>query len=351
VTLNGNLNTSSATVAAGAVTTNINVTGGSLTVAGDIVRTGGAGTTVTNLKVSGGALDMGGGGTPHSIGSATNAVTLTAESGTLSNVASINGTGGVTKTTTGTLTLAGTNTYTGATDVSQGQVVVSGSLSGSAVSVASGAKLNVNGSITSGSPLAVGGTLSGGGTINAAGGGTTVASGATVSPGSTIDGLASYATLTTNAFASSTGATLKLELSTSAVDGYDRLNVTNTSSPTTLNAGGGAGTTLDVNASAFTYTAAFVDLFFVIINGGSDAVTGTFANATTPLVIEGQSYDTIKFNGIDFAISYQGNSGTNSFTGGNDVVLMAVPEPNSLAILAGSVGLSLGLQRFRRRRI
>jgi hypothetical protein len=35
---------------------------------------------------------------------------------------------------------------------------------------------------------------------------------------------------------------------------------------------------------------------------------------------------------------------------GNDVVVMAVPEPNSLSMLAGSLGLALGLQRFRRRR-
>jgi hypothetical protein len=32
------------------------------------------------------------------------------------------------------------------------------------------------------------------------------------------------------------------------------------------------------------------------------------------------------------------------------VAIMAIPEPNSLAMLAGSMGLALGLQRFRRRR-
>ncbi len=39
--------------------------------------------------------------------------------------------------------------------------------------------------------------------------------------------------------------------------------------------------------------------------------------------------------------------------GGNteiDVVIQAVPEPNALTMLAGSIGMALGLQRFRRRR-
>ena len=35
---------------------------------------------------------------------------------------------------------------------------------------------------------------------------------------------------------------------------------------------------------------------------------------------------------------------------GGDVVLQVVPEPNALSMLAGSLGLALGLQRFRRRR-
>ncbi len=57
--------------------------------------------------------------------------------------------------------------------------------------------------------------------------------------------------------------------------------------------------------------------------------------------------------GQEFAISYQAdvtaNGGLGSFTGGHDVALMAIPEPNSLAMLAGSFGLALGLQRFRRK--
>jgi len=33
------------------------------------------------------------------------------------------------------------------------------------------------------------------------------------------------------------------------------------------------------------------------------------------------------------------------------VALLVVPEPNAMSMLAGSLGLALGLQRFRRRRV
>jgi len=39
-----------------------------------------------------------------------------------------------------------------------------------------------------------------------------------------------------------------------------------------------------------------------------------------------------------------------SITGGNSVALYAVPEPNTLGMLMASLGVALGLQRFRRRR-
>ena len=39
-----------------------------------------------------------------------------------------------------------------------------------------------------------------------------------------------------------------------------------------------------------------------------------------------------------------------SNTGGHSVALFAVPEPNSLGMLMASLGVALGLQRFRRRR-
>ena len=47
-----------------------------------------------------------------------------------------------------------------------------------------------------------------------------------------------------------------------------------------------------------------------------------------------------------FKIGYSGDTGSNSFTGGNDVVLMAVPEPG--AALLGGLGM---LALLRRRRV
>jgi autotransporter-associated beta strand protein len=107
--------------AAATATSNINLTGGTTTLAGNITRTGGAGTENATLKISGGTLNMGG----FNIGGAA-AITLTAESGTLQNLAELNGGGALTKTTTGTLVLTGTNTYSGGTNVNAGTLLLSG---------------------------------------------------------------------------------------------------------------------------------------------------------------------------------------------------------------------------------
>jgi fibronectin-binding autotransporter adhesin len=89
-------------------------------------------------------------------------------------------------------------------------------------------------------------------------------------------------------------------------------------------------------------------IFFLIT--GATGVSGTFANqgGADPNL---NGFNTIYgTDGQEFAISYNASFSGNSFTGGNDVAIMAIPEPNSLSMLAGSFGLALGLQRFRRRR-
>lgn len=145
--------TNASTNASGSATGNLNVTGGVFTSNVDIVRGGGTNPSSANITLDGGTIDM----TGKNIADATNAINLTAASGTLRNVAEINGgTSGLTKTTSGTLILEGTNTYTGATAVNVGKLIVNGNqpLATGATTVAAGT--------TTGNPVA---TLSGNGGI------------------------------------------------------------------------------------------------------------------------------------------------------------------------------------------
>lgn len=111
------------TTAGFVATPTMSITGGSVTLAGDIAEAVGAGNAAINstFTLNGGTLDM----TGHSFGTATETINnLNFQSGTLKNVAAINGTGGLTKTTAGTLVLEGTNTYIGTTNVNQGTLQV-----------------------------------------------------------------------------------------------------------------------------------------------------------------------------------------------------------------------------------
>ncbi len=120
------------TIAAG-ITANgsLNITGGNVTVSGHIIKGATTGAGSATLTLNGGSLNMSG----NNIGAATPTVTFNAQSGTLQNVAQINGGAGLTKTAgagTNTLILEGTNTYTGNTVVSSGTLQLgSGSASGS----------------------------------------------------------------------------------------------------------------------------------------------------------------------------------------------------------------------------
>jgi autotransporter-associated beta strand protein len=105
-----------------AATASINITGtGSLTVGGNIQYTNGLGAETNTITLDGGTLDLTGG----NIGTAGALITFNAQSGTLRNLAELNGGGTLTKITAGTLTLESNNAYTGVTDVSAGKLVVS----------------------------------------------------------------------------------------------------------------------------------------------------------------------------------------------------------------------------------
>ena len=220
----------------------------------------------------------------------------------------ISGTGGVSQLGSGTTTLSGFNTYTGATLVSNGTLLVSGSISGSAVTVSGGTLGSSSGTT--------------GGTV----GSVTVTSGGTLAPGASTGILTSTGNLTM-----SSGSTFAAEVNATGVGtGYDQMVVAGN-----VNLG---GSTLSLTGS---YTGNG-DVFTLILNNGASAVTGTFSGLSN-----GSS---VFLGGQEFQISYFDVASTGGFelSGGNDVSLMAVPEPGAAVSLLGGLGLLLGLRRRRR---
>jgi autotransporter-associated beta strand protein len=229
-------------------------------------------------------------------------------------------TAGFAKNGLGTLTInSNSNTVTGAITVNGGTLLVNGSIGASATNA-----ITVN----------TGAILGGSGTIWR---NITVASGGTLSPGNSPGILTESGNLSL-----ATGANFAIDLNGPAagntLSSYDQMVVGGTVS---LNGGTGAGATL---APSLGYFPSFFDVFFVLTNDGTDAITGTFNGLPEGSTV---SLGTWAGTPVTATISYLGNSDTGATFGGNDVVLYnIVPAPGTAAL----IGLS-GLLATRRRRV
>jgi fibronectin-binding autotransporter adhesin len=214
----------------------------------------------------------------------------------------MSGSGSLTKSGAGTLALSGTSSYTGATVVSDGLLVVNGSISTSILTT-----------------IQNGAVLGGSGTVGAL----TVLDGGTVAPGN------SPGILSTGAYNQAGTLSLQLDGTLAGVE-YDQVKVNGT-----VNLSGSL-------TASVGYTPVNGQLLFILNNDGADAIIGTFSGIA--------DLDTIDLGGYQWKISYTANyvgSDTGTFTGGNDIVLKAVPEPSALVLL----GLSTFCLVSRRRRM
>lgn len=220
-----------------------------------------------------------------------------------------NGTGTMALTKTGsgtqTITATSTTTYTGETKVDQGTLVINGNISTSSLTtVASGAYLGGDGTV----------------------GALTVNSGGFVTPGN------SPGILTVDGDYTQAGTyTAEVTGTTAGVGGYDQIGVSGSVDIT-----GGSLTTI---FSGSGYAAG--NLLFILLNDGTDAITGTYTGFAQGDVVA-------TYGGLDWIISYNADSASNTFTGalnGNDIALYAIPEPS--AALLGGMGILLLLRRRR----
>lgn len=203
------------------------------------------------------------------------------------------------------LSRASGNTYDGGTDINSGTLLVNNT-SNSATGTGA---VNVN----SGGRLGGAGLISGAVTIN---------SGGTIAPGNS-PGILSTGNLVLNS-----GGMLAVEINSITVGtGYDQVNVTGS-----VTLGGDLAISLGFTPVQF-------DNFFLIRNDGADAITGLIGGYA-----QGSSFN---LGGFNWLISYTGDSVGNNFTGGNDLVIQAVPEPNTVALL---VLTGMGGMMFLRRR-
>jgi autotransporter-associated beta strand protein len=252
-------------------------------------------------------------------------------------------TASITKLGPGTLTLAATNTYNGATNVKSGTVIVSGTASGSAAFVGN-----------STSPAAVAILMGGNGAVSTT---PTVSDISAITSGASVDpgiGQFSAGVLNTNTFSLTNSARLTIQVGGvfaggNGIDGYDRINVL--SPAVSASVSGGFLDLADMSIGALPTDA----LLFILVNNGTGTPSSPFSGVTlggspvanlNNIVIGGQQFSLV------YSANFDGFSGPygGSASGGNDIALVAIPEPASVAaLLCGSSLLTLRWRRTRAR--
>ncbi len=236
-------------------------------------------------------------------------------------------TGSIVKTGDGTMTLAGNSSYTGTTTVVAGTLLIDGNNTAATgdVTVQSGATLGGNGTVGGATLINDGAVLSPG---NSAGT-LTFNQDLTLAPGATYSADVLFGGTTTDLVVMNPGTTL-------TVDGA------------TL-----AGTWGGSDGNLFRGSYSPDTMFWIVDNQGSDPIGGIFAN-TTPApgfagLFDGETPHLVTIGDQLFAAFYEsqfGNFSQAGLTGGNDLLLMAIPEPSRALLLAAA---ALGLLLRRRR--
>jgi autotransporter-associated beta strand protein len=250
-----------------------------------------------------------------------------------------------------TLTLAGVNTYTGATRVQSGTMVLAAGASiatSTALTVDPGAVLDTTAvgmlSVSASQLLTVNGTLNGSvelnGTLRGAGriAGTLTGAGASlISPGN------SAGTLTVDILAMAPGAALEMEIG-KAVPGAQPVVGIDYDTIVATGAVGAVNSAVQVDGALGLVPGLGIeqnDVFTLIINGTLDPVNGEF---------DGLPHgSTFAAGALLFQISYADDSATPAFelVGGNDISILAIPEPATATLLLGGLA-ACALRRPRR---
>jgi len=305
-----------------------------------------------------------------------------------------------------TLTVASLTVNNGGNTISSGTVDATG---GTTLNANSG--LAVNGTLEGTVSVGSGATLTGTGTVTA---GVTVGAGGITSPGGTAPGvmttdLAYSASSTANFNVASSGSAgvpqaqnshlfysqmivtggsgaVSLAIGNNVTLGANStLSVAQTGSQILGTGASNSGVTLQLSISSTDYATLLanktnnylaksgntgLDNYFVF-NLGTTLSTGRFTtldidvsgvNTSGTIYYATTANDRFAADGVgntigdvyigsqEFALSYTGLMSANSTTGGNDIVLTAIPEPGTWGMILGGFGMLIGFQRFRRRR-